>query len=401
MALETTLKAKTLDLVGNSTFTDTNYISQALTDGYKDVVDKVAGLLPQKLPLFSSTVTDTVVVSGSEYGLLMNGGVNNHSKVDVLYNHTNSQFSINGGGAHGLSIGDQIILSNFGENTNLNGLVDTVASASFSSTVFTLTNVSGGSSETATGGNFLRLGQTGYGPILHASRQASDNNYYDAKVIPPTKRREALDSTSMHYSSEYTPSYYIMDQKLRFAPSLASDTNVEISVIPWIEVDSASSSLGAVPFEFERLVCMYAAMKILLRKNGNLIDSLVQELSSNIINGQQWEPDIENNLSMSFNDIINQIADEDAELADAVAKKMQMEVQQHGSNVGKSNIHMQFHKVHIDKVLTRDTNKYKWNLQQYNLLLTEYNSYFANSPSVRAATMKMNQDNQEQRRDNN
>jgi len=251
-----------------TSLTDATNFGTYLTDGLKDVVNRVIQLRPEKAGLFavSTTLEDgngADLGGGSVLNVVRENGTagTDYLKLtEVTSSNTNDNFTYT---AHGLSDGDTVRLSGFTGSTGVNGITGKVENKT--NDTFEVANVV--VDVDGTDGIVERL---------------SVDNWVTAQRISPEERFLSNDSTSLYYRSKYHPAFWELDGKTYIHPTPGSSGDrASIHHIKYSTV-AGSEDTGEIvgfPDSFEHLMVLYAGSQALLEYLGDLEDSLPAALA--------------------------------------------------------------------------------------------------------------------------
>ena len=113
------------------------------------------------------------------------------------------------------------------------------------------------------------------GTIISAVREHSDGQTLrPCDEILPNDRHEALYSDSLKYRSKYNPAYYVLDGKAFCVPIPSGSNAFRLTQTSFPTIFYNSIDIQDFPEEYEYLVMLYGAAKILLSKLGTVQDDL-------------------------------------------------------------------------------------------------------------------------------
>lgn len=185
------------------------------------------------------------------------------------------------------------------------------------------------------------------GDVLSVKRLSSDSTYYPCTQIPASKSGLALKSDSMSYRSQYNPGWYMTGSLIKTAPVASASQNVIVEYVGYdTSITENSIAINYMPEEFWHLVPMYAAIKSLEMKMGDLVISnpdIPLESAPDWADTNTWISVEEDNemLLARVQEIQAKVADYTAQVQDYTAKG-NYELQRVGSEFNRLDARLKF-----------------------------------------------------------
>jgi len=187
-----------------------------------------------------------------------------------------------------------------------------------------------------------------------------------ATEIPAALKGRAADTDSIYYQSKYNPVFYQEGKKIYVLPTPTSGSvdNAEIHHVKFdADINHASVSISNFTKDSEYLIVLYAASMSCL------------SAATDIHNNPPTPPTyVTPNTTLSFTDVDAEFTDEDPEMIDKRLAKMDKQITEIENNITNAKNKYQEELDEYNKTLELNVNKYKWWMEQYVRLMSQYNS---------------------------